>query len=76
MMLTHRQSIASDYVDQFMDLALSSDGSHLTLSYGNDSSWGLTYNLYGDKLLKLNLFPDSLYQTRESSLESYSRILK
>ena len=59
-----QQSIASSYVEQFMDLALSSDGSHLTLSYGNDSSWGLTYNLYGDKLLGLDLFPDSLYQTR------------
>lgn len=59
------QSIASSYVEQFMDLALSSDGSHLTLSYGNDSSWGLAYNLYADKLLKLDLFPDSLYQTRK-----------
>ncbi|VDB85451.1 unnamed protein product [Peniophora sp. CBMAI 1063] len=57
-------SIASSYVEQFMDLALSSDGSHLTLSYGNDSSWGLSYNLYGDKLLGLNIFPDSLYQTQ------------
>ena len=32
--------------------------------YGNDSSWGLTYNLYADKLLGLNLFPSSIYDQR------------
>ncbi|KXN86419.1 hypothetical protein AN958_10281 [Leucoagaricus sp. SymC.cos] len=31
------------------------------LSYGNSNSWGLSYNLYADKLLKLNLFPQSIY---------------
>lgn len=30
------------------------------------SSWGLSYNLYADKLLKLNVFPDSVYQMRKS----------
>lgn len=55
-------SIASSYVNQFQTLARSSSGPHLTLSYNNANSWGLTYNLYGDKLLKLNLFPQSLYQ--------------
>lgn len=28
-------------------------------------SWGLTYNLYADKLLKLNLFPASIYTMRK-----------
>ncbi|KAJ3568603.1 hypothetical protein NP233_g5597 [Leucocoprinus birnbaumii] len=55
-------SIASNYVSQFQSLAQSNTGAHLTLSYGNGNSWGLTYNLFGDKLLKLNLFPQSLYQ--------------
>ncbi|KAF8351347.1 DUF1793-domain-containing protein [Amanita rubescens] len=55
-------SIAANYVTQFQSLATSSTGSHLTLSYGNSSSWGLSYNLYGDKLLKLNLFPSSIYE--------------
>lgn len=27
-------------------------------------SWGLTYNLFADKLLKLNLFPNSIYTMR------------
>ncbi|KAJ7781111.1 DUF1793-domain-containing protein [Mycena metata] len=55
-------STASSYVSQWQNLATSSDQSHLTLSYGNSSSWGLSYNLYADKLLKLNLFPDAIYQ--------------
>ncbi|KAG5724965.1 hypothetical protein E4T56_gene12457 [Termitomyces sp. T112] len=54
-------SIAADYVTQWQTLAMSSTGQHLTLSYGDSTSWGLTYNLYGDKLLKLNLFPTSIY---------------
>ncbi|KAK7060514.1 hypothetical protein VNI00_001279 [Paramarasmius palmivorus] len=54
-------SIAKSYVTQWQGLATSSDGKHLTLSYGNESSWGLSYNLYADKLLGLNLFPQSVY---------------
>lgn len=44
----------------------------MTLSYNNDSSWGLTYNMFGDKLLGLNLFPDSLY---ESQTAWYSTVM-
>ncbi|KAI0081700.1 DUF1793-domain-containing protein [Panus rudis PR-1116 ss-1] len=54
-------SIASSYVTQWQKFATASDGKHLTLSYGNDASWGLSYNLYADKLLGLNLFPQSVY---------------
>ncbi|KAJ7682671.1 DUF1793-domain-containing protein [Mycena polygramma] len=54
--------VASSYVSRWQSLAVNSDQSHLTLSYGDSSSWGLSYNLYGDKLLKLDLFPDSIYQ--------------
>ncbi|KAI0052985.1 DUF1793-domain-containing protein [Auriscalpium vulgare] len=57
-------SIAASYVQQWQELALSSDGSHLTLAYGNSTSWGLAYNLYADKLLGLNLFPQSIYTTQ------------
>ncbi|KAI5122587.1 hypothetical protein M0805_004803 [Coniferiporia weirii] len=55
-------SIASSYVTQFQGFATASSGDHLTLSYGDDSSWGLSYNLLGDKLLKTNLFPQSIYE--------------
>ncbi|KAH9938228.1 DUF1793-domain-containing protein [Fomitopsis serialis] len=55
-------SIASSYVTQWQNFATSSDGTHLMLAYNNDSSWGLTYNMWADKLLKLNLIPDSVYE--------------
>ncbi|THV08423.1 DUF1793-domain-containing protein [Dendrothele bispora CBS 962.96] len=55
-------AIAADYVTQWQNLAQSSTGPHLTLAYGNASSWGLSYNLFGDKLLGLNLFPQSVYE--------------
>ncbi|KAF8914019.1 DUF1793-domain-containing protein [Gymnopilus junonius] len=55
-------SIANKYVSEWQTLSASSSGKHLTLAYGNSSSWGLSYNLLADKLLKLNLFPTSVYQ--------------
>ncbi|KAG8213438.1 DUF1793-domain-containing protein [Butyriboletus roseoflavus] len=54
-------SIAVSYVPQILNYATAKDGQHLDLSYGNDSSWGLSYNLYADKLLGTNLFPQSVY---------------
>lgn len=57
-------SIASDYVSQWQNMAFSDDKNHLTLSYGDSSSWGLSYNLYADKLLNLNIFPQSVYETQ------------
>lgn len=57
-------TIATDYAARFQSLASSSDRSHLTLSYNNDTSWGLSYNLYGEKLLGFNLFPQSVFDTR------------
>lgn len=57
-------SIAESYVTRWQTLAVSDSGEHLTLSYGNSSSWGLSYNLYADKLLGLNLFPTSVYETQ------------
>ncbi|KAF9464433.1 DUF1793-domain-containing protein [Collybia nuda] len=54
-------TIAANYVSRWQTLSASSSGNHLTLQYGNAASWGLSYNLYADKLLKLNLFPASVY---------------
>ncbi|KAI0092706.1 DUF1793-domain-containing protein [Irpex rosettiformis] len=54
-------NIAASYVQQWQKLATSSTGKHLTLSYGNDASWGLAYNLYADKLLGTNVFPQSVF---------------
>jgi Domain of unknown function (DUF1793)/Domain of unknown function (DUF4965) len=63
-------SIAQNYVSRWQTFATSSDGRHLTLSYGNDSSWGLAYNLYADKLLGFNLFPQSVYDMQTSWYQS------
>jgi hypothetical protein len=57
-------AIAADYVGRFQSLAYSSDRSHLTLSYDDDASWGLSYNLYSEKLIGINVFPQSVYDTR------------
>ncbi|KIY46672.1 DUF1793-domain-containing protein [Fistulina hepatica ATCC 64428] len=59
-------SIAQSYVSQWQVFATSDNGEHLTLSYGNSSSWGLSYNLYADKLLNLSLFPSSVYEMQTS----------
>ncbi|EJF61169.1 hypothetical protein DICSQDRAFT_155261 [Dichomitus squalens LYAD-421 SS1] len=54
-------SIAASYVQQWQGYALSSDKTHLTLAYGEDSSWGLAYNLLADKLLGTNVFPQEIF---------------
>jgi len=54
-------SIASSYVSKWKAYAQSKTSPHLTLDYNDNASWGLTYNLYADKLLKFNLFPSSIY---------------
>jgi hypothetical protein len=36
-------------------------------------SWGLSYNLYADKLLRLNLFPASVYSMRKYTTSSSCR---
>ena len=35
--------------------------------YNDNNSWGLSYNLYADKLLKTNIFPRSIFELRELS---------
>ncbi|KAI0736168.1 hypothetical protein C8Q72DRAFT_241274 [Fomitopsis betulina] len=68
-------SIASSYIDQWQTLGTTPDGKHLTLQYGNSSSWGIAYNLYADQLLGTNLVPSSVYdmqtQWYTSVLNSY-----
>jgi len=60
----HYSSVATSFLGQWQSLALSSDKSHYTLSYGNNSSWGLLYNLYADRLLGFNMFPSSVCETQ------------
>jgi len=55
---------ANSYLQTWQNVALSSDKSHYTLSYGNNPSWGLLYNLYADRLLGFNMFPQTVYETQ------------
>jgi len=57
-------SVATSFLQQWQSVALSQDKSHYTLSYRNDQSWTLLYNLYPDRLLGFNMFPTSVYQTQ------------
>ncbi|KAF7332012.1 MPN domain-containing protein [Mycena kentingensis (nom. inval.)] len=59
-------STASSYLEQWQRLATNADSSHLTLSYGDNGSFGLAYNLYADKLLGLDFIPNSVYQMQTS----------
>ncbi|KLO18701.1 DUF1793-domain-containing protein [Schizopora paradoxa] len=56
------QGVSQDYISQWQTLSVSSDNSHLLLSYGQQSCAGQVYNLYADKLLQLNLVPDQIYE--------------
>ncbi|KIM22747.1 hypothetical protein M408DRAFT_281196 [Serendipita vermifera MAFF 305830] len=51
---------AVTYARQWQDLAATSNG--LSSSYGDGNSWSLVYNIFADKWLKTNLFPDTIYQ--------------
>ena len=54
------QSRASQLIQSWQSLALSSDQSHLLRSYGDQQSWALIYNMYSDKLLGTNLVSQSV----------------
>ncbi|KAF7790090.1 hypothetical protein EIP86_001040 [Pleurotus ostreatoroseus] len=55
-------SIAASYVPQWQKFATSTTGNHLTLSW--HSHWGLSYNMFADKLLQTNVFPQSIYDAQ------------
>jgi hypothetical protein len=60
------KAVATSYAAKLTDLSYSSDKSHMMLTYGDNPSWGLMYNLYADKLLGTNVFPAAMYQMRRS----------
>jgi len=59
-------SIAQNYTSLWMDLAIAETSDnftrpHTTLSYGNNDTYSLLYNLYADRELGLNLVPQEVY---------------
>ncbi|KAJ5668292.1 uncharacterized protein N7477_006862 [Penicillium maclennaniae] len=61
-------SIAHNYISKWQTLAIAQDANppHTTLSYGDNSTHGLLYNLYADAQLGLGLVPDSVYQMQSN----------
>lgn len=64
----NRTTIAEDYIGRWQTLGIANNTNpaHTTLSYGNNSSHGLLYNLYADRELGLNLVPQSVYDMQSS----------
>ena len=56
------------YISQWQNLAIaySATPPHTTLSYGQNNTHGILYNLYGDKELMLNLVPQSVYDIQSA----------
>ncbi|KAI4630367.1 hypothetical protein J4E80_001302 [Alternaria sp. BMP 0032] len=61
-------AIAHDYITRWIDLGINkADNSpHSILNYGNETTHGLLYNLYNDRLLGLNLVPQEIYDIQSA----------
>ena len=53
---------ATSYMRTWQANAVASDNSHVDFFYGKTDTNGLIYNVFADKLLQLNLVPDSIYE--------------
>lgn len=61
-------AIAHDYIDKWQTLGIAHDADppHTTLSYGENDTHGLLYNLYADTQLQLHLVPQSVYDMQSN----------
>lgn len=56
-------NIAQSYISEWGRLGIATDAKppHTTLSYGQNDTHGILYNLYSDRLLGLDLVPQRIY---------------
>ncbi|TQV95275.1 glutaminase GtaA [Cordyceps javanica] len=64
----HYSDIAHDYYDFWADHGINRNTStpHSTLAYNDMESYGLLYNLWGDKILELNFIPEEIYKMQSA----------
>ncbi|USW48528.1 hypothetical protein Slin15195_G018470 [Septoria linicola] len=60
--------IAQDYITKWQKLGINYNANppHTTFTYGNQNSYSLLYNIYSDKLLGLQLVPQSVYDMQST----------
>eukprot|EP00118_Oscarella_pearsei_P025892 m.308983 g.308983 ORF g.308983 m.308983 type:complete len:735 (+) comp45228_c0_seq1:771-2975(+) len=64
-------AVAKNYSSIWMKKA--DDGDHYRLAYDQDGTWSLKFNLFWDKLLKTNVFPEEVF---DKEINEYQRHLK
>lgn len=69
------RNIAQDYISkwQVLGIAYNEMPPHSTLSYGQNTSHGILYNLYADSLLNLNFVPRSVYEMQSNFYPTVKR---
>ncbi|KLO08558.1 hypothetical protein SCHPADRAFT_604791 [Schizopora paradoxa] len=67
---TQYKDVASSYLQTWLSKAISTDRTHLLSVLDQQQSSGILYNLYADKLLHLDLIPDSVYDLQTSYFSS------
>ncbi|KAM3508374.1 hypothetical protein MY10362_001219 [Beauveria mimosiformis] len=67
-LLKHYSDIAHEYYNFWSEHGINhnSTAPHATLAYNDMESYGLLYNLWGDKVLRLNFIPEEIYKMQSA----------